>query len=130
MKKLLIFLSVIYSSISNANALEWGDLELYERYTLKEDIVFPGVIDFKKGDSFDFYDRIGGNNLVMYFQFHSVKCENPDLTSEMILMNPSPEDTARDRTIALQLEEGCNIGIWVEVRDYYSPSLFLNLGSH
>ena len=124
MKKLLTILCLTMMSFAlHAEALEWGDLDLNEQYVLNQDINFENVISFKKGDRFEMLDRIGGEIPAIYFQFHSVKCDNPDLTSEMILVNPNPNDP-RDRTIALQLSEGCNVDLWVEVKDYYSASIF------
>jgi hypothetical protein len=69
-------------------------------------------------------DQIGGDAPVIYLQFHSIKCLDPDQKSDMILINPSPEDTSRNRSIALELEEGCNLGLYLEPQDYYTRSLF------
>lgn len=123
MKKLLFTLVLSLMAFAvHAEALEWGDLDLNEQYILNQDINFDNVITFKKGDRFEVMDRMGGEIPAIYFQLHSVKCDDPTLTSEMILVNPNPKDT-RDRTIALQLTEGCNIDLWVEVKDYYSASI-------
>lgn len=122
------FLSLITFTLLSVQAysaaLEWGDLDLYNRYTLNREINLDDKIIFHAGDKFDMLDRFGGDAPVIYLQFHSVICKNPDLTSEMVILNPNPEDASRNRSIAVQLEEGCNIGIFVEPVDYYSNSLF------
>jgi hypothetical protein len=124
LKLMMSAITILICSNLTAATLEWGDLDLYERYTLNQEINFENKVTLKPGDSFDMLDRIGGEIPAIYLQFHSVKCENPDLSSEMILINPNPNDTSTDRTIAVELEEGCNLGLWVEVKDYYSPSIF------
>ena len=124
MKKLFMLSCVFGLSNVYSSTLEWGDLDLNQRYQLNQNINIENVISYKMGDKFEMLDRIGGEIPVIYFQMHSVKCENPNLTSEMILINPNPKDTSTDRTIAIQLEENCNLGMWVEVKDYYSPSIY------
>jgi hypothetical protein len=117
----LVFIS--FQNLSFANTLEWGDLETNSRYLLNKKITFPGIAVFNIGDKFDVLDTISEDGPVIYYQMHLVDCKNPDLTAEMILVNPSPNDT-RDRSVGVQLEAGCNLGIYLEPRDFYSPSLF------
>ena len=59
----------------------------------------------------------------MYFQIHLSECKNPELTAEMILINPSPMDNSRDRSVGIELNQDCNVGVYVEPIDYYSSSL-------
>ena len=61
---------------------------------------------------------------VLYFQFHLVNCKNPELQAEMIIINPSPEDQTRNRSVGVQLESGCNLGVFLESTDIYSASIF------
>jgi hypothetical protein len=125
--KNLLFITLAFISFQNlsfANTLEWGDLETNSRYLLNQTITFPGIAEFKIGDKFDVLDSINESGPVMYYQMHLVNCQNPDLTADMILVNPSPNDTTRDRSVGIQLEAGCNLGIFLEPRDFYSPSLF------
>lgn len=130
----LIFIS--FQHFSAASTVQWSDIELDGRYILNQTISFPGVTEFHKGDKFDVLEFIAGAGPVMYYQVHFVNCKKPDLESEMILINPAPEDTTRDRSIGVQLETGCNLAIFLEPADLYSPSifgdneLFLNLGLH
>lgn len=120
-------LSIVFSLLTMkaySAALEWGDLDLNNRYILNKEINLDDKIVLHAGDKFDMLDRFGGEVPIIYLQFHSLICQNPDLTSEMVVINPSPEDSSRNRSVAVQLEEGCNIGIFVEPVDYYSNSLF------
>jgi hypothetical protein len=115
---------VFFQSFSQAYAAQWSDLELNSRYLLNHTISFPGIAEFNKGEKVDLLDFVAGEGPVMYYQVHLLDCKNPELEAEMILVNPAPEDTTRDRSIAVQLETGCNLGIFLEPIDYYSPSIF------
>lgn len=119
----LIFV-MIFQVSAHAADLEWGDLELYNQYVLNQAVSFPGTIEIAKGETFEILDVIAGEASLIYFQLHLVNCQNPDLVSEMILINPSPNDQSRDRSVGLQMDTGCNLSVWVEARDYYSASLF------
>ncbi len=121
---LALSLMVFSSAAFSANVAEWADIELYQTLELKQDISFPGVIDFKTGAKFEVLDTMPSAGGLVYYAIHSVKCDNPDLTADMILVNPSPEETKIDRSVGVALDEGCDLDIWVEGRDYYTQSLF------
>ena len=121
---LFIFFSFSYQSISKASPVIWGDVELNKRYALSQNIVFPEVAEFRKGYKLDVLDFIAGEGPVMYYQAHLVNCQKPELEAEMILINPGPEDTTRDRSIGVKLEKGCNLGLFLEPIDFYSSSIF------
>jgi hypothetical protein len=125
--KNLLMLFLVFLAFQNsafADALKWGDLELNSTYHLKQEINFDGVAKFKAGDSFEVLDSISEDGPVIVFLMHFKECQNPDLTSEMILVNPMPEDTSRDRSVGIELKSGCNLQIYLEPRDFYSSSLF------
>jgi hypothetical protein len=123
MKKILVLALLAVSTLAHAEALQWTDIEVDERYILNHDIVFPEGYEFKAGTKIDVLDFIAGGIPVVYWQLHSEDCKNPDATAEMILLNPTPEDTTRDRSIAVALTEGCNLDVWVEIKDLYSNSI-------
>lgn len=130
MMKFFFMFSLVFimsQNISLAADLEWGDLELYEQYTLNQDIEFPGVTVLSAGEKFELRDVMAGGPPLTYFEMHLVDCKDPDLSTEMIIVNPSPEDQGRDRSVGVQLDVGCNLSIWVEARDHYSRSLFSEL---
>lgn len=118
----LVFIS--FQSLTFAKSLEWNDIEINSRYSLNQPISFPGIAEFSVGDKFDVLDSITEDGPVLYYQFHLVDCKSPELKAEMILINPAPEDTRRDRSVGVQLEAGCNLGIFFEPADIYSKSLF------
>lgn len=128
--KFFFMFSVVFimsQNISLAADLEWGDLELYEQYTLNQAIEFPGVTVLSAGEKFELRDVMAGGPPLTYFEMHLVDCKDSDLSTEMIIVNPSPEDQGRDRSVGVQLDVGCNLSIWVEARDHYSRSLFSEL---
>jgi hypothetical protein len=108
-------------------ATDWSDLELYEQYSLDQAINIPEILQVSKGEKFEVFDIFAGGSSLIYFQMHLVNCQNPDLVSDIILMNPSPKDLPNNRSVGIQLETGCNFNIWVEGKDFYSNSLFKKL---
>lgn len=135
MKKTIAALLLIFTSLAHAEALQWTDLELYQTYKLNQTITFPEGIEFKAGEKVYVMDFIAGGIPVVYWQMHMENCKNPEATADMIIVNPSPEDTTTDRSIGMALTEGCNLDIWVEIKDLYSGSIFapdstLNLRCH
>jgi len=137
MKKMIALLMVVFASLAHAEALQWTDLELYQTYKLNQTITFPEGIEYKAGEKVYVMDYIAGGIPVVYWQMHMENCKNPDATADMILINPSPDDTSTDRSIAVALTEGCNLDVWVEIKDLYSGSILdadeqslLNLRRH
>lgn len=127
MKKMVVVsFFILFSGLVRAEALQWTDLELYETYALNQTISFPEGFEFSAGNKVEIRDFIAGGIPVVYWQMHIEDCKNPDAVAEMILLNPSPEDTSTDRSIAVALTEGCNLDVWVETKDLYSPSILSN----
>ncbi|MBC7540245.1 MAG: hypothetical protein H7281_15580 [Bacteriovorax sp.] len=118
---------ILFQNISAASTLQWSDLEIKGHYVLDQKVSFPGVAEFEKGDKVDVLNFIPGLGNIMYYQVHLVNCKKPKLESDMILINPTPQDSSRDRSVGVQLEAGCNIAIFLEPIDFYSPSLFSDI---
>jgi len=121
MKKFLLLASLLFAQSAFAGQLQWYDLELYNRYTLTQDITFENGLSFKAGQKFDMLDFIAGGVPVAYFEMHSVDCKNPDDTAEMVLVDVG------QTVIAAQLNEGCNLGLFVELRDFFQESTFSDI---
>lgn len=122
MKKIIFLVSLVFSTSIFAANLEWYDLEMYGRYFLKQDITFDNGISFKAGEQFDMLDFIAGGVPVAFFQMHQVNCQNADQTAEMILVDVPGEN--KNTVIGAQLEEGCNLGLYVETKDFFTESPF------
>ena len=123
MKNFLTIATFLFSSAVFAANTQWSDLELYNRYTLKQDIVFDNGISFKAGDKFDMFDFIIGGVPVIYYEMHYTGCKNPNQTTEMILVDVKIEGQA-DSVFGAQLSEGCNLAIFIEPIDFYKESVF------
>lgn len=118
MKKLILLASLLLAQTAFAENVQWYDLEMYNRYTLTQDITFDNGISFKTGQKFDMFDFIAGGIPVAYFGMHSVDCKNPDDTAELIIVEVG------NKKIGAQLEEGCNLSLYVELKDFFTPSTF------
>lgn len=118
MKSVILGFILTYSSLANAENLQWNDLDLYNRYTLTHDITFENGIGFKAGQKFDMQDFIAGGVPIAYFEMHYTGCQNPDQTAELILVDDG-------RTIiGAELNEGCNLGLFIELKDFFNESIF------
>lgn len=126
MKKILVALCTFFAlqNIALSAQLDWSDIEAYNQYKLSQTITFPGIAEFSVNQKFVTLDIITVDSNLIYYQMHLLDCQNPDLVADMILINPNPEDRSRDHSVGVQLEEGCNLGIWIEPADYFGASFF------
>jgi len=123
MKKLILIATILISSNIFAKDVvtNWYDMETYQRYTLRQDIVFENGMSFKAGEQFDMFDFMSGGVPNAYFGLHQVNCKNPYLTADLsIIVVP----TKPIQKIGAQLAEGCNLELWVELRDFFKDSIF------
>lgn len=118
MKLLALVISLLLSTSAFAANLQWNDIDLYKRYTLTQDITFDNGASFKAGQEFEVLDFIAGGVPVAWFEMHSVECKNVDQTAEMILVDVG------STVIGAELYEGCNIGLFVELKDFFKESSF------
>ncbi len=126
MKKIFItsFFFVLSANVSLANTSTWNDLEINKSYSLNQTIRFPEGVELLSGEIIEILELNSGEAPVLYFQAHLEKCRFPELESDMILVNPNPNDTTHDQSVAVQIKRGCNIGIFLEPSDFYELSLF------
>lgn len=125
MKKLILiatFLTISSSIFAKDVVTNWYDMETYQRYTLRQDIVFENGMSFKAGEQFDMFDFISGGVPVAYFGLHQVNCKNPDLTAELSIVEVPTKP--KIQKIGAQLAEGCNLELYVELRDFFKDSIF------
>ena len=125
MKKLILLLSLVLSTSLFAGSVEWSDMEIENQYVLKQDVAFENGITFKAGEHFIMADLLAGEIPVMYFEMYYTGCTDYGATADLILVN-IPQPDRKDVVIGAQLYEGCNLGIYIEPKDYYSQSLFNN----
>ena len=122
MKTILLILSLLFSF--QVFALDWYDLELDDQFSLDKDIHFEKEnVVFKKGDGFKLYDVVSLPINVQIYQFEVLNCPGPDITTEMILIDPTTK--ASDPSVGVQLAESCSLEVYVETKDLFTKSLFL-----
>ena len=124
MKKIIFLLTFIFSTSIFAANLQWYDLEIYNRYTLQKDIVFSDEIIFKAGSEFDILDFVAGGTPMAFFEMHYNGCHNPDQTAEMMVIELKHENNKTVK-IVVELKVGCNLGVYVQLKDFFTESIFL-----
>lgn len=124
MKKLLLIATLLISSNIFANEVvtNWYDMEIYQRYTLRQDITFENGMSFKAGEQFDMFDFISGGVPNAYFGLHQVNCKNPYLTAGLSIVEVPTKP--KIQKIGAELVEGCNLELYVELRDFFKDSIF------
>lgn len=108
-----------YSYASNT----WSDLEVNETYRLTHDLSLSSSLNLNSGSSF-YFEELVPTDIYFHLKFRQTDCPSPDLLSDLILYNPSPEDPYFNRSVGLKMEEGCLLNIYIEPTDYYTRSLF------
>ncbi|MCK6599197.1 MAG: hypothetical protein L6Q37_12600 [Bdellovibrionaceae bacterium] len=101
-------------------ALEWSDIELYQVYRLSEDLIYS---DKRFNRNFVLYrtdEPFRLNNILplpqirtIYFELIQQNCVNPNLKLDVFIF----------KNFALTVEPSCVLGVYVESKDYYKPSL-------
>lgn len=123
MKFLILTLTVLASGFAHADVLNWGDLDMDQKYTLTTDIVFDNHLVLHKGDAFVVDDKGSGEGFV-YISFKNLMCTDAKLKAELILFNPEPEDTVNDKSVGVEMFEDCEVSVYVETQYYYNKSMF------
>ena len=122
MKAILLFLTLLFSA--QVFALDWYDLELEDKLSLDKEIRFEKEnVIFKKGDGFKLYDVVTLPMNVQIYLFEVLNCPGPDITTDMILIDPTSK--AGDPSVGVQLAESCSMEVYVETKDLFTKSLFL-----
>lgn len=121
MKYLSLFF-LLLSFTAAAEVLQWADLELDQKLTLNQEILFlnEGLV-IPAGTVMEIEDLIGLPIDVELYQVKMKKCAFPSKTAEMILLEPYQKN---DRSVGITLKENCVLEIFVELKDLYSNSLF------
>lgn len=113
----------LFASFTSYAANSWNELEVSETYHLSQSLPLDSSWSLAAGTQFYFEEMIPTD---IYFQLRlrQTECVNYDQVSDLVLYNPSPEDPYFNRSVGLQMEEGCLLNIYLEPTDYYTPSVF------
>ncbi|MBC7715089.1 MAG: hypothetical protein H7177_17215 [Rhizobacter sp.] len=125
MKKIILLATVLFSSSIFAASVQWSDLEQDKEYTSTQKFVFENGVTLPAGEVYELREieplSIPGYPM-MYYGFHKKDCTTPDQTADMSIVEVPGQDW--DVEVGAELEEGCSLGLYLEVKDYYSASAF------
>lgn len=125
MKKIILLVTLLFSSSIFAASMEWSELEQYSEYKLTQKISFENGVTLASGEVYEVREiealSIPGYPM-FYYSFHKKNCTQPNQTAEMVIVEIPGKD--RGVSIGVELEEGCNLSLYLEVKDYYLQSAF------
>lgn len=126
MKSLILALasSIVLANTAQSEVLIWRDIELGSKYILNAEIPLDGAGSLAKGGAFLLEDIFSGYAPVMHFTFKDLLCTDNQMTSELVLFNPEPDNQSEDKSIGVQRLENCYIEIMIEPKYYYDNSVF------
>lgn len=126
--RLFIMLSLISFS---AFALDWSDLEVGKSYKLTKLVSLTqkersrSIIDLPAGTTVELESVIGlsipGAPLAVFI-FDLPNCPGKDMVTEVEVIDV--EGTDPHAQVGVGLETDCELDAYVELKDYYSKSLF------
>ena len=111
----------------NAMAMNWFDMDRGETFTLQQDFQLKqkersgSMLDFSKGDKFILKGITGGAGLGL-FVFHYPACPGPAMETEIEIIPVI--GTAPLKEVGVMVAEGCELWVYVELRDFWTKSLF------
>ena len=124
MKLLIVWMFLFAPLLSTASELKnWNDLEPAIKYHTKFSVKFENGIELSADTPLVLTEIYAGQSPVMYFEFYNLYCKDPNVTAEMVLVNPEPEDLTDDKSVGVLLDKDCKVGVYVEPRHYYNRSL-------
>lgn len=100
--------------------LEWSELELNSVYSLTEPIYYTdsrrnNYLLYPANSPFRFNQLIPIPQIrTIYYEFIHQNCPYPNLKLDVFIF----------KNVAITVEPGCITGIYLETRDYYSPSFW------
>lgn len=106
--------------------MEWGDLHWGIKYFLLQELVLDAPVRFEAGHRFDYLSETGLPGVqTIVLEMKANDCPFPELGSDLVLVKPDGVNPAgRDNRVAIRMEPGCHLEIYVEAADYYSASVF------
>ena len=115
---------LLFTLSFNLYALDWYDMDLDRTVRLEKKLEFTKEkITLKTGDTMKVWDVIDLGFNVLVYQFEMQNCPGPDITTEMIIVNPNDRQE-NDPSVGVQIQETCLLEVFVEAKDVFSKSLF------
>lgn len=121
MYKFIIIVTLFINSIY-ANLI-WNDISFDQKIFLNQEIFFEKEqIKLSKETVFILKDQFPLEQIkVEFFKFKLKKCSNPNIETEMILIDPKQKD---DNSVGVQITKDCILEVFVEFKDLYDQSFF------
>jgi hypothetical protein len=125
-----LFFGLLFISFQ-LNAASWSELEVSKTYKLSQYFQLPqkersgAFLDFMKGESFTLKEivpmALPGANLLLYL-FNYENCPGLQMKTELEIVPVQGSSPVVEAGVSL--EEGCELNVYIESRDYFSKSLF------
>jgi hypothetical protein len=121
--KFIFTIALLFFTATAQAQLNWDDLEVGPKYHLAFDLQFDNGVQLKTDTPLVLLEAISFQAPVIYFAFKNLSCTDPNLAAEMILFNPEPDDHVHDKSVGVELDKDCIVGVYIEPRFYYNKSL-------
>jgi hypothetical protein len=121
--RFILATAFLFLGVKAQAGLNWDDLEVGPKYHLAFDLKFDNGVELLTDSPLVLQEAISFQAPVMYFAFKMLDCRNPNLTADMILFNPEPDDQTHDKSVGVELDRDCIVGVYIEPRFYYNKSL-------
>ena len=111
-----------------ALAMNWFDMESGTEYSLLQDFSLPqhersaSILEISKGEKFVLKEIIGLGMGLGLFNFEYKSCPGPSMETEVELI--PVKGTSPLVEIGAMLAENCEMWIYVELKDFWTTSLF------
>lgn len=122
-----IFLFLLCFSF-NAMAIDWFDMESGKTYKVTQSFELyqeersGSLLDITKGDPFVLKEIIGLGMGLGLFNFHYVNCPGPAMTTDISIIPVN--GTSPLVEIGAMVAEKCELWVYVELKDFWTKSLF------
>jgi hypothetical protein len=123
------FLSgVLLIASINAYSIEWRDLEVLQKYNLKQSFQLPQIersgslLDFSEGEQVVLSEKLPLTRLgIMLYMFNYIPCPGNMMKTDMEII--PVQETAPVIEVGVQLETGCELNVYVEIKDLFTRSI-------
>ena len=126
MRIFLVLLSLLAAGNTKAQtkAPNWNDLEIDSAYHVAADIKLEDGTIIPAGRVLVLLDVASLDVPALALRFKDTACTNMDLKTPMSLFNPTPNDTSDNNSVGVEYETNCEVGVYVETKDFYDQSIF------
>lgn len=106
-------------------AMNWFDMDIQKEYTLLQNFSLPqrersgSILEITRGQKFYLKEINGGVGLGI-FNFEYKSCPGPQMETEVEVI--PVEGTPIE--VGAMVAEGCELWVFVELKDFWTPSLF------